>query len=86
MVSKTEFFIQRGQTVGYVCAREIEILTPEQWDQQEQVSHRNISPSSVPALHTHLATSAMTGPGLISLSPDSSKGRQQTLAKVEQDK
>ena len=29
-VSKTESFIQIGQTNGYVCAREKEILTQEQ--------------------------------------------------------
>ena len=85
-VSKTESFTQRGQTNGYICAREMEILTQEKWDQQEQVSHCNISPSSVPTLpYTHLTTSAMPGPGLVSTSPDSGKRRQPTLAKVEED-
>ena len=60
-VSKTESFTRRGQTNGYVCAGEMEILTQEQWDQQEQVSHSNISTSSVPTLDTHLITSATQG-------------------------
>ena len=75
-VSKTESFTLRGQTTGNVSARNMEILTQEQWDQWELVSHCNISPSSVPTLHTHLTTSAMPEPQIISTSPNSSKRRQ----------